>query len=313
MDLINVILSAGRASVDVVLYTLIPVMVVMLVFMRFLEEWGFFRLVVRYMTPILTPFGLTGMSVFALLQMNFISFAAPMATLALMANRGTSERNLAAAVAMTMAMGQGNVFYPMTALGLDYWQTVVISIIGGLVASSSVYYVFGRKLSKENNLNDKQDAPQEGAAIKRKNILSIINEAGTDAIRMSAGALPMLLISLSIVYFLKETGAIDLISSVIAPFMVFFNIHDFYILPAITKYLAGGTAYMGVMTDLINDKIASPADLNRTAGFFINTFDLGGLAIYLGLSSRIYRLTFYIIAGTIAGIVFRTFAHMILN
>lgn len=312
MDLINVVLSAGRASVDVVLYTLIPVMVVMLVFMRFLEEWGFFRLVVRYMTPILTPFGLTGMSVFALLQMNFISFAAPMATLALMANRGTSERNLAAALAMTMAMGQGNVFYPMTALGLDYWQTVIISIIGGLVASSSVYYVFGRKLSKENHSLDKDDSAQEEAA-KRKNILSIINEAGTDAIRMSAGALPMLLISLSIVYFLKEVGAIDLISSSISPFMAFFNIHDFYILPTITKYLAGGTAYMGVMTDLISNKIASPDDLNRTAGFFINTLDLGGLAIYLGLSSRIYRLTFYIIAGTITGIVFRTFAHLILN
>lgn len=312
MDFINVVLSAGRASVDVVLYTLIPVMVVMLVFMRFLEEWGFFRLVVRYMTPLLTPFGLTGMSVFALLQMNFISFAAPMATLALMANRGTSERNLAAALAMTMAMGQGNVFYPMTALGLDYWQAVIISIIGGLVASSSVYYIFGRKLSKENNYIDKTDPAKEDTG-KKKNILGIINEAGTDAIRMSAGALPMLLISLSIVYFLKEIGAITLISSFISPFMALFNIHDFYILPTITKYLAGGTAYMGVMTDLINNKIASPDDLNKTAGFFINTFDLGGLAIYLGLSSRIYRLTLYIIAGTISGIIFRTFAHLILN
>jgi hypothetical protein len=37
MNIIDVIMSAGKTSVDVALYTLIPVMVVMLIVMKYLE------------------------------------------------------------------------------------------------------------------------------------------------------------------------------------------------------------------------------------------------------------------------------------
>lgn len=51
MDIIGIIMSAGKTSVDVALYTLIPVMVVMLIIMKYLEQKGVLDVIVRLMTP----------------------------------------------------------------------------------------------------------------------------------------------------------------------------------------------------------------------------------------------------------------------
>ncbi|MCT8155953.1 nucleoside recognition family protein, partial [Klebsiella aerogenes] len=118
MDVIGIIMSAGKSSVDVALYTLLPIMVVMLIIMKYLEVRGILDIIVRWLAPLLKPFGLTGMSAFALIQINFVSFAAPLATLAIMDKRGVSDRQMAATLAMVFAMGQGNVFYPLTPFGL---------------------------------------------------------------------------------------------------------------------------------------------------------------------------------------------------
>ncbi|BCQ39904.1 hypothetical protein ERHA54_25070 [Erwinia rhapontici] len=131
MDIIGIIMSAGRTSVDVALYTLLPVMVVMLIIMRYLEQKGVLDAIVRVMTPIFRPFGITGLAIFALIQLNFVSFAAPLAAMAIMEKRGTSDRHLAAALAMLFAMGQGNVFYPLIPFGLHWGEAVIISIVGG--------------------------------------------------------------------------------------------------------------------------------------------------------------------------------------
>jgi Nucleoside recognition. len=75
MDVIGIIMSAGKSSVDVALYTLLPIMVVMLIIMKYLEVRGILDVIVRWLAPLLKPFGLTGMSAFALIQINFVSFA----------------------------------------------------------------------------------------------------------------------------------------------------------------------------------------------------------------------------------------------
>lgn len=105
MDVIGIIMSAGKSSVDVALYTLLPIMVVMLIIMKYLEVRGILDIIVRWLAPLLKPFGLTGMSAFALIQINFVSFAAPLATLAIMDKRGVSDRQMAATTAMVFAMG----------------------------------------------------------------------------------------------------------------------------------------------------------------------------------------------------------------
>ncbi|HCA9587356.1 TPA: hypothetical protein MYK46_000524 [Klebsiella pneumoniae] len=90
MDVISIIMAAGKSSVDVALYTLLPIMVIMLIIMKYLEVRGILDVIVRWVAPLLKPFGLTGMSAFALIQINFVSFAAPLATLSIMDKRGVS-------------------------------------------------------------------------------------------------------------------------------------------------------------------------------------------------------------------------------
>ena len=81
---IEIILKAGRSAVELALFVLLPVMVVMLSLMRLLEARGVLDWVVVRLAPLLKPFGLTGLGVFAALQINFVSFAAPLATLTMM-------------------------------------------------------------------------------------------------------------------------------------------------------------------------------------------------------------------------------------
>ena len=118
------------------------------------------------------------MSAFALIQINFVSFAAPLATLSIMDKRGVSDRQMAATLAMVFAMGQGNVFYPLTPFGLHWLASIVISVVGGLcaaaVAARHRTALIGRR------------APRGSAAERRaeqRGILAVINSAGSDAIR----------------------------------------------------------------------------------------------------------------------------------
>ena len=51
MDFISIIMSAGKTSVDVALYTLLPIMVVMLIVMKYLEVRGVRRGHLAYRRP----------------------------------------------------------------------------------------------------------------------------------------------------------------------------------------------------------------------------------------------------------------------
>lgn len=144
--LIDVILRAGRSAVELSLFVLLPIMVVMLALMRLLEARGVLDWLVARLAPPLKPLGLTGLGVFAALQVSFVSFAAPVATLTMMESRGTSSRHLAATLAMVMAMAQANVVFPLVALGLDLGRTLLLSLLGGLIAAAATYHLFGRKL-----------------------------------------------------------------------------------------------------------------------------------------------------------------------
>ena len=96
--------------------------------MRLLEARGVLDWVVEKLTPLLRPFGLTGLGVFAALQINFVSFAAPVATLTMMDQRGASDRHIAATLAMVMAMAQANVVFPMVAMGLQFGNVLLFSL-----------------------------------------------------------------------------------------------------------------------------------------------------------------------------------------
>lgn len=309
MDVISIIMAAGKSSVDVALYTLLPIMVIMLIIMKYLEVRGILDVIVRWVAPLLKPFGLTGMSAFALIQINFVSFAAPLATLSIMDKRGVSDRQMAATLAMVFAMGQGNVFYPLTPFGLHWLASIVISVVGGLCAAAVAWHVTGRRLSVAEN---PRAEALPNAEQNSQGILAVINSAGSDAIRLALGAVPMLILSLTIVGLLQGAGAIDLLQQLLKPLLSWLHTPQNFVLPALVKCVAGGTAYFGVISELIQQGKVTVGQVNASAGLLIQTFDLPGIGIFLGISSRFVRLFRFVAPAAIVGILLRTVLHLTL-
>jgi spore maturation protein SpmB len=307
MEFIDVILKAGKAAVELSFFVLLPIMVVMLTIMRFLEAKGFLDWFVTKVAPLLRPFGLNGLSVFAALQVSFVSFAAPVSTLAMMDQRGVSDRHLAACLAMVFSMAQANVLFPMTSMGLTFGFTLAVSLAGGLVAAAATYYLFGRSLShREVTVDETLHHP---VAENAKGLLDVINRAGAEAFKITLGSLPILVLAMVAVLFLKNFGAFDWITAVLDRALALASIDPHLVIPTFTKYLAGGTAMMGVFDEMIRTGEASPALINESAGWLIHPFDLPGIAILMSAGPRIARVWKIAAIGALFGIFLRTIAH----
>lgn len=305
--LVDIILKAGRSAVELSLFVLLPVMVVMLALMRILEARGVVDRLVAWLAPLLRPFGLTGLGVFAALQINFVSFAAPLATLTMMEQRGASDRHLAATLAMVFAMTQANTSFPMVTMGLHLGPTLLFSLLGGLMAATATYYLLGRHLSATEAPMD--ETLQHRVAKDPKGVLDVINHAGAEAFKIAVGAIPMLVLSLVVVTALRQFGAIDLLTRGLTPLL---GIDPALILPTLTKYLAGGTAMMGVMDEMLRNGQASAALLNASAGFLIHPFDVPGVAVLISAGPRVARVWKVAALGACVGIGVRSLGHALL-
>ncbi|WP_068803448.1 nucleoside recognition domain-containing protein [Thauera phenolivorans] len=305
----QLILLAGRSAIELCLFILLPVMVVMLSLMRILEARGVLDWVVERIAPLLRPVGLTGLGVFAALQINFVSFAAPVATLTMMERRGASDRHLAATLAMVMAMAQANATFPMTALGLQFGFTLALSLIGGLIAAAVTYHGFGRALSSAEAPLD-EHLPH-AVADSAKSTLTVINRAGAEAFNISVGAIPMIVLALTGVMALRELGAIDALSTLLSPVLSLLGIDPALIPLTLTKYIAGGTAMVGVMDEMLKSGLTTVATLNASAGFLTHPLDVGGLAILISAGPRVARVWKPATLGALVGIAARTLGHAV--
>ena len=307
--LIDIILKAGRSAVELSLFVLLPVMVVMLSLMRLLEARGVLDWLVVKLAPALKPLGLTGLGVFAALQINFVSFAAPMATLTMMEQRGASDRHIAATLAMVFAMAQANAVFPMISMGLHLGTTLLYSLLGGLLAAAATYYIFGRHLSAEEAVLD--ETLPHPLAESGKGILDVINRAGAEAFRIAVGAIPMLVLSLVVVTALRTSGTIDSLTRLLSPLLTAASIDSALILPTLTKYLGGGTAMMGVMDEMRRAGQVSVELLNASAGFLISPFDLPGVAVLISAGRRVAAVWKPAALGACVGIAGRTLGHIL--
>ncbi|WP_341648681.1 nucleoside recognition family protein [Thauera humireducens] len=311
MDLLTqIILQAGRSAVELSLFVLLPIMVVMLSLMRMLEARGVLDWVVARLAPLLRPAGLTGLGVFAALQINFVSFAAPMATLTMMENRGASDRHLAATLAMVMAMAQANVTFPMAAMGLSFGPVLLLSLVGGIAAAAVTYHGFGRHLSAAEARLD--ETLHHRVAEDAKGVLDVINRAGAEAFKISVGAIPMLVLALVAVMALRATGSIDALTGALTPLLNFLGIDPALILLTLTKCIAGGTAMMGVMDEMLKSGVTSVSTLNASAGFLIHPLDVAGVAVLISAGPRVATVWKPAALGAIVGIALRTAGHVLL-
>ena len=185
------------------------------------------------------------------------------------------------------------------------------TVLGGLAAAAATYYVFGRHLSAaEARLDETLHHPVAESA---KGVLDVINRAGAEAFKIAVGAIPMLVLSLVAVTALKKFGAIDALTALIAPLLLAVGIDPILILPTLTKYLAGGTAMMGVMDDMRRAGQVSVELLNASAGFLISPFDLPGVAVLISAGRRVAAVWKPAAVGACVGILLRTLGHALLT
>jgi hypothetical protein len=211
---------------------------------------------------------------------------------------------------MVFAMAQANAAFPMLTMGLDFASTLLFSLLGGLLAAAATYYFFGRHLSAAEGLVDEQLPHQH--ADNAKGVLDVINRAGSEAFKIAIGAIPMLVLSLVAVTALKKFGVIDALTSLLAPLLVASGIDPILILPALTKYLAGGTAMMGVVDEMRRAGQISQQLLNQSAGFLISPFDLPGVAVLISAGRRVASVWKPAALGACVGIACRTLGHALI-
>ncbi|MCC5910643.1 MAG: nucleoside recognition family protein [Clostridiaceae bacterium] len=308
---VEIIMRSGETAVNLALYLLLPVLVVMMAFMRVLENKGLLTAIAVKLSPILAFFGLPGLGVFALIQILFISFAAPISTFKIMEyDRDISNRKIAATLGAVFVMSQGNAAFPLAVVGLNLPVIILTSIAGGLLAGYLAYIFHGE---------DKHCEPlAKGVSLEvevkeeKAKLIPLLFKGGEEGLEVVKKSIAPLVLSIFMVNILREIGAIDFIETLLAPTLTRIGIPGVAVLPIATKYLAGGTAMMAIVLDLMTEGSMTVAELNRIAGFTINPFDPVGIALLVSAGSRVASVTKPAIKAAIIGILFRAVIHLII-
>jgi len=306
---IDIILAAGHSALDVSLYTLLPIMVVMTIVLRLLEVYGVLKWVIALLDPVIRPFGLQGLGGLAILQSTLISFVAPLPTLKMIESRGTSDRILAASFAGVLASAPANATYPLSRFGLSIGLTVCLSIFGALIASTSTYWIFGRKLTSKDYPSSYTEIEEQ---THRPSLVTIINTSGGQAVQSILAIIPMLLVSLAVVFALEKVGLVAFLTYLLSGSLAAVGIDANIILPTVTKYLAGNSAMVAVLFDMAKQPGFNPAVVSRGSGFLINPLDLPGLGIFATAGPRLIKVIPYAMAGGAVGIAMRAVVTPIL-
>src|SRR5713226_2344853 len=214
--IVNIILQSGKSDIELALFVLLPIMVVMMALMKLLEVKGALSFTARLLSPVLKPFGIPGIGVFAVLQSLLVSFAAPVSTLSIMEHDGTSRRRIAATLAMVLTMSQANVVFPMLAVGLNLWVILGTSIIGGVIASTLTYYCFARH--KDHEVNKPTREITQPAA-KARDVLGILVEGGQEGVKIALQSIPILILAIFLVNSLKATEIISFVAGGLSPYL----------------------------------------------------------------------------------------------
>lgn len=147
---------------------------------------------------------------------------------------------------------------------------------------------------------------------RKSTALNLMIFGGQEAVQVILGAIPILILAIFLVNVLKAIGAIALIETAVSPLFALIGFPAVAVLPLATKYLAGGTAMMGVTLNLLKEGAITPLELNRMAGFLTNPCDLVGVAVLISAGARSASVVRPALAGAAAGILIRGALHLLL-
>ena len=307
-EFLKILFASGQKGFELAFFILMPIMVFMMAIMRVLDQLGVLRRVAIIAAPVLLVFGIPGLGVFAIVQILFVSFAAPVSTFRIMdQDEGISDRKIAAGFAAILCMSQANATLPLTAFGLNLPVTLASSLLGGLVAAFLTYRFFARHLA------DSIEPPAADEIVQKKekqNLIQMIMTGGEEGFALVLKAVPLLVLAVLLVNVLKAVGAIRSMEVLFGPALAVVGISASAVLSIITKYIAGGTAMMGATIPMLQDHTMSALDLNRVAGFTINTLDPVGLAVLVSAGKRFSSFAVPACKGALVGILVRGVAHL---
>jgi len=310
-DFVVLIMDTGKTVIHMAFYILLPIMVVMMALMRFLERNHVLYYTARFLSPLLFWFGLPGIGAFAMLQISLISFAAPLSTLAMVdQDKVIENKRIAATLAMVFTMSQANSIFPLLVVGLNLWVTLATSIGGGLLAAAATYYFFtrGEPHKKQDKLSSEKPF-QEG---ERPGNMQALLKGGQEGVEMSLRSIPMWMLAMLVVNLLKMLKVVDFLEKLLNPLFQYFGLPGVVILPLLTKFFAGGTAMMVVTMELVEKGAMSALHLNRIAGFMIHPFDIVGLAFYATAGKRVAQAVRPAVKGALVGILARGVVHFLI-
>lgn len=306
---VEIIMTSGEAAINLALYILLPVLVVMMAFMRVLENKGVLGFIAKKLSPVLAIFGLPGLGVFALIQVQFISFAAPIATFKIMEHaKQISNRQIASTLAAVLVMSQGNAIMPLAVVGLNIPVILLTSITGGLIAAYLAYKFHGA--DEVSNTIEEAIPVKEELKKEKTKIIPLLFKGGEEGLTIAIKSLPPLILAIFMVNVLREANVIDFLEKILAPALTKIGIPGVAILPIATKYIAGGTSMIAIVMDLLAAGSMTVVELNRIAGFSINPFDPVGLALLLSAGTRVSSVTKPAIKAAIIGIFIRGIIHL---
>jgi len=312
---IDLMIQAGESGVNISLYSLLPVMVIMMAFMRTLEDRGILQKIAVRIAPLLMLFGLPGLGAFAIIQILFINFAAPIVTLKLMeSNTKITKSMIAATLAAILVMSQANTTFPLMVVGLNLPIMLITSLIGGLTAGFIAYKLTLKEDAKEATILKEAEAGsiEVAAAKEKRSIIQVLFSGGEEGMQIVLKSIPPLILSLFLVNVFRKFGVIRMIEVVLSPVLVKIGIPGVAVLPIVSKYLAGGTAMMAVTLDLVNNGLMSALELNRIAGFTVNPFDPVGIALLVSAGPRVSSVAKPAMKAAFIGIVLRGIIHLII-
>lgn len=306
---LDILLASGKKGFELAFFVLMPIMVFMMAFMRVLDQKGILRLAAIFVAPVLLIFGLPGLGVFAILQILLVSFAAPVSTFRIMdQDADISDRKVAATLGAILGMSQANATFPLAVVGLNLPVTMATSVVGGLIAAVLTYKVFGRHLPDHV---DKAAAEEIKKEENRLSLVQTIMIGAEEGFQLVLKAVPLLVLAVLMVNILKTAGAIKLIEQVFAPVLSLAGISGAAVLSIVTKYIAGGTAMMGATMPMIQEKTMTVTELNKIAGFTINTLDPVGLAVLASSGKRVAAFIMPAVKGALVGILIRGIIHLV--
>ena len=308
---VDLIIASGETAVDLALYLLLPVLVVLMALMRVLEDKGLLALIARKLSPLLAIFGLPGLGVFAMIQILFVNFAAPISTFKIMEQDGTiSNRKIAATLAAVLVMSQANAAFPLAVVGVNIPVAMLTSVLGGLLAGFLAYKIHGEDEQPSSMQMAKNIKTEEEK--KDLKLIPLLFKGGAEGLEIVKKSIPPLVLAIFLVNVLREVGAIDVLETIMAPALTRIGIPGAAVLPIATKYLAGGTAMLGILLDLMQEGAMTVAELNRVVGFTLNPFDPVGLALLISAGPRIKEVVRPAMLAAVIGVIFRGILHLLI-